>query len=211
MAAEDAKLKSYIPYLLILFVVWYFRRFLMHHTYYRIYAWVLDKFAQKINKGYRTRQKKKQLFNELKNYRSKFDRGLKVLEIGAGSAANLDFFPDSTSLVCLEPNPHFEGYVRRNLDKNKSVILSRIVRGYAEDMPFEDQTFDAVVCTLVLCTVSDPEKSLSEILRVLKPVSICRIVVTSTATCLLKMKLYEDLDLLSFSHLYPPLPSLVDT
>jgi ubiquinone/menaquinone biosynthesis C-methylase UbiE len=41
--------------------------------------------------------------------------------------------------------------------------------GYAEDMPFPDNNFDAVVTTLVLCTVDDVEQSLSEIYRVLKP------------------------------------------
>jgi ubiquinone/menaquinone biosynthesis C-methylase UbiE len=39
----------------------------------------------------------------------------------------------------------------------------------AEALPFADDTFDTVVSTLVLCTVDDPARSLSEIARVLRP------------------------------------------
>jgi SAM-dependent methyltransferase len=39
----------------------------------------------------------------------------------------------------------------------------------AEDLPFEDDHFDTVVSTLVLCTVEDPDRALAEIARVLKP------------------------------------------
>jgi ubiquinone/menaquinone biosynthesis C-methylase UbiE len=39
----------------------------------------------------------------------------------------------------------------------------------AEALPFADQRFDVVVCTLVLCTVSDPAAALTEIYRVLRP------------------------------------------
>ena len=39
----------------------------------------------------------------------------------------------------------------------------------AESLPFPDGSFDAVVCTLVLCTVADPSRALSEAARVLRP------------------------------------------
>ena len=39
----------------------------------------------------------------------------------------------------------------------------------AERLPFEDARFDTAVVTLVLCTVDDPARALSEIARVLRP------------------------------------------
>jgi ubiquinone/menaquinone biosynthesis C-methylase UbiE len=44
-----------------------------------------------------------------------------------------------------------------------------VTRVPAEQLPFEDDSFDTAVCTLVLCTVRDPERALAEIDRVLKP------------------------------------------
>jgi len=45
----------------------------------------------------------------------------------------------------------------------------RIVEGFAEKLPFEDNSFDSVVSTLVLCSVTSQTKVLKEIKRVLKP------------------------------------------
>jgi len=44
-----------------------------------------------------------------------------------------------------------------------------VVRAAAERLPFPDNSFDTAVCTLVLCTVTDPEQALAELERVLKP------------------------------------------
>lgn len=48
-------------------------------------------------------------------------------------------------------------------------IPTRVFRARAEQLPFEDESFDNVVCTLVLCTVADPPRALAEVRRVLKP------------------------------------------
>ncbi len=42
-----------------------------------------------------------------------------------------------------------------------------MIEAPAEDLPFDDGSFDTVVATLVLCTVADPERSLAEARRVL--------------------------------------------
>jgi SAM-dependent methyltransferase len=39
----------------------------------------------------------------------------------------------------------------------------------AESLHYGDASFDAVVCTLVLCTVADPGQALAEAMRVLRP------------------------------------------
>lgn len=48
-------------------------------------------------------------------------------------------------------------------------LPARVVRAPAEELPFEEQSFDFVVSTLVLCTVGDPARALGEIHRVLRP------------------------------------------
>lgn len=91
-----------------------------------------------------------------------------VLEIGAGTGANLDKYPGTvTDLVLLEPE---QPMARRLADHlSRATVPARIVSSPAESIPFADDTFDFAVSTLVLCTVNDPARALSELKRVLKP------------------------------------------
>ena len=92
----------------------------------------------------------------------------RVIEIGSGTGANLEHYPRTIEeLVCTEPE---EPMARRLRGKAADTDLRvRIVEAGAEKLPFEDDSFDTAVATLVLCTVSDPTKALSELARVLKP------------------------------------------
>jgi ubiquinone/menaquinone biosynthesis C-methylase UbiE len=92
----------------------------------------------------------------------------RVLEIGGGTGVNLAFYPAAvTELVVTEP----EEPMARRLEAKLSdaTVPARVVRAPAESLPFEDGSFDYAVATLVLCTVSDPARALSELRRVLKP------------------------------------------
>lgn len=86
-----------------------------------------------------------------------------VLEIGIGTGANLPFYKHNkiTRFTALDTN--ISGVLRK-----KSSNL-HFVKGNAEALPFPNNTFDTVVSTLVLCSVADLSKSISEIHRVLKP------------------------------------------
>ena len=92
----------------------------------------------------------------------------RVLEIGAGTGANLGFYPDAVQALTLaEPErPMATRLARRVAGQRRQV---EIVEAPAEQLPFPDGTFDTVVSTLVLCTVADQRRSLAEIRRVLKP------------------------------------------
>lgn len=91
----------------------------------------------------------------------------RVLEIGAGTGANFPYYHDGAEVVALEPDPYMLRRARRRLrELGKRIDLQQAP---AEELPFADASFDAVVATLVLCTVRDPHRALTEIRRVLKP------------------------------------------
>lgn len=91
-----------------------------------------------------------------------------VLEVGAGTGHNLPYYGDDVrSLTLTEPEPS----MLRRLERaaRKTGRPATILRAPAEDLPFEEATFDTVVCTLVLCGVTDQPRAAREIRRVLKP------------------------------------------
>jgi len=92
----------------------------------------------------------------------------RVLEIGAGTGGNLPFYgPAVESLTLTEPEiPMLRRLERRVREDAPSAI---VLRAPAEDLPFEDGSFDTVVSTLVLCGVDDQPRALRELRRVLRP------------------------------------------
>jgi ubiquinone/menaquinone biosynthesis C-methylase UbiE len=91
-----------------------------------------------------------------------------VLEVGGGTGANLSFYGDGIEqLVITEPEEPMARRLERKLSGYS--LPARVMRAPAEELPFEDQSFDFVVSTLVLCTVDDPARALGEIRRVLRP------------------------------------------
>ncbi len=95
----------------------------------------------------------------------------RTLELGAGTGLNLAHYTDAvTELVLTEPDPHMARRLRRRLDSEPSAPdRVEVVETPAEQLPFEDQSFDTVVSTLVLCSVESPGGTTTEIARVLKP------------------------------------------
>lgn len=106
----------------------------------------------------------------LRRWREKMVTGVSgaVLEVGAGTGLNLSHYPPSLDrLVLVEPDVH-----KAKLLAAKPMptgVAPEIVRAPGELLPFDDDSFDTVIETLVLCTVADPEATAAEIRRVLKP------------------------------------------
>ncbi|CAN5627288.1 class I SAM-dependent methyltransferase [soil metagenome] len=96
-----------------------------------------------------------------------------VLEIGAGTGANIEHYPATVDrVVFTEPDPG----MRRRLDDKLAAAgdafgpgASEVFTDSADHLSFADASFDAVVGTLVLCTVADPAAALAEVRRVLRP------------------------------------------
>jgi len=96
----------------------------------------------------------------------------RVLEIGGGLGANLPFYgPDVTSVTLTEPGASMAKRLQARLDQRDQELGFgvELVRAPAEELPFEPDSFDTVVSTLVLCAVSDQQRALSELRRVLTP------------------------------------------
>jgi ubiquinone/menaquinone biosynthesis C-methylase UbiE len=95
----------------------------------------------------------------------------RTLEIGAGGGHNLAHYPAAvTELVVTEPSPHMIRNLRTELATRPPAVGSyELVRTGAEELPFDDASFDTVVATFVHCSIPDPRAALAEIARVLKP------------------------------------------
>jgi len=92
----------------------------------------------------------------------------RVLEIGAGTGVNLPHYDGAVeSLVLTEPESPMIRRLQRAVSEH--VPAAQILRAPAEDLPFEDDSFDTVVSTLVLCGVDDQPRALREARRVLRP------------------------------------------
>jgi ubiquinone/menaquinone biosynthesis C-methylase UbiE len=91
-----------------------------------------------------------------------------VLEIGGGTGANLPHYDGKVeSLVVTEPAPAMLRRLQRKA--REQAPLAKVLRAPAEDLPFEDDSFDTVVSTLVLCGVDDQARALREARRILRP------------------------------------------
>src|SRR5512132_1155121 len=91
-----------------------------------------------------------------------------VLEIGGGTGANLPYYrSEGGSLTITEPDTAMVRRLERRA--REQAPQATILRAPAEDLPFEDGTFDTVVSTMVLCGVSDQPRALRQIRRVLRP------------------------------------------
>jgi len=90
-----------------------------------------------------------------------------VLDIGAGTGANLPHFRAATRVFAIEPNAAMRDRLAAKLDR--ASVPVEVTDASAEALPFPDASVDAVVFTLVLCTVTDPDRALAEARRVLRP------------------------------------------
>lgn len=91
-----------------------------------------------------------------------------VLEVGAGNGLNFSHYPPTvTRVVAVEPEPHLRELAQ--ISAGSASVPITILDGTAELLPVGDGDYDAVVATLMLCSVANPAAALSEMHRVLRP------------------------------------------
>jgi ubiquinone/menaquinone biosynthesis C-methylase UbiE len=93
----------------------------------------------------------------------------RTLELGAGTGHNLPHYTDAVSeLVLAEPDPHMADRLRDRLAREGTAAgRASVIEAPAENLPFDDGSFDTVVATLVFCTVEEPVLAIAEARRVL--------------------------------------------
>lgn len=90
-----------------------------------------------------------------------------VLEIAIGTGRNLPFYPASVEITGIEISPAMLEIARQRVQSLGRQV--ELVVGDAQALPFPDQRFDTVVCTLSLCCIPDERQAIAEVLRVLRP------------------------------------------
>ena len=122
----------------------------------RINSWLLHILDDYMHLLYSSR--KKNLFQDLSPT---------VIEIGAGSGANIRYLNPGVQLIAIEPNKYMHSRLKDKADKYNIDI--DIISDGAEKMTIEDNSVDVVISTLTLCTIANEMDALTEIKRILKP------------------------------------------
>jgi ubiquinone/menaquinone biosynthesis C-methylase UbiE len=127
----------------------------VHHP---LFARVFDRISRKAEEAGQAEHRREML------------QGLsgRVIEVGAGNGLNFKHYPDTVAeVIAVEP----EGYLRERAQESAqhATVPIRVVDGLADHLPVDDESLDAGVASLVLCSVADQARALAELRRVLRP------------------------------------------
>ncbi len=122
----------------------------------RLFAWLMAQMAARYDRDLASR--KRALLGSLTGT---------VLEIGPGTGSSLAFLPSGIRWIGLEPNVAMHGYLER--EARRQGLSVELRRGFAERSGLPDSSVDAVISSLVLCSVRELEPTLAELLRILVP------------------------------------------
>ncbi|AEH06433.1 class I SAM-dependent methyltransferase [Methanothermococcus okinawensis] len=118
-----------------------------------------DRYAKEYDKWYdENEQIYKAELDAIKKFIPKSDEKKKGLEIGVGTGR---FAKPLGIEYGLEPSKSMA-----EIAKKRGI---NVYEGIAEDIPFDDESYDYVLMTTTLCFLNDPIKGLKEIKRILKP------------------------------------------
>jgi len=91
-----------------------------------------------------------------------------VVEVGAGNGLNFAHYPNTvTDVQAIEPEPYLRGLATRAADS--AAVPVTVLAGTADRLPLPDDSVDAAVLCLVMCSLDDRSAALAELRRVLRP------------------------------------------
>jgi len=91
--------------------------------------------------------------------------GVKVLEVGVGTGKNLVYYPDNLDVTGIDFSKKMLEKAREKISNKENI---KLIEMDAQNMNFDDNTFDTVITSCVFCSVPDPVEGLKEIRRVCK-------------------------------------------
>lgn len=108
--------------------------------------------------------------SELGRYRDQVLEGLtgRVLELGPGNGINFSHYPATVDeVIAIEPEPYLRQ--RALVAAEQTPVTVSVRAGSGDELGLDDESVDAAVASLVLCSVPDQATALAELRRVLKP------------------------------------------
>ena len=91
----------------------------------------------------------------------------RVLEVAVGTGSNVLLFPPDAVVTGIDVSPGMLAEARRRL--TEAGRAATLLEADAQRLPFDDASFDTVVCALGLCSIPDPATAIREMHRVLEP------------------------------------------
>lgn len=96
-----------------------------------------------------------------------------ILEVGSGTGINFKLYPKGCHVLASEPSEHMLRYAQERLKMEAVSANIELVLAGVGSQELEKKVppggFDAIVCTLVLCTIPEPEKAVESFKKWLKP------------------------------------------
>ncbi|MCL1693423.1 MAG: class I SAM-dependent methyltransferase [Actinomycetia bacterium] len=90
-----------------------------------------------------------------------------VLEVGVGTGKNLPYYPENVEVTGIDVSSEMLARARGRAGSLRSE--AELIEADVQNLPFDDETFDAAVGTCVFCSVADPVRGLRELGRVVRP------------------------------------------
>lgn len=123
---------------------------------------IYDKFAEGYDKAFAPFERRF-LLRWREETLSLLPENIGLLEIGAGTGANFQFYPRCKHSIASEISFKMLEYAKEKTD------VIQLVQTDAQTLPFAENAFDAAFATLVFCSIPNPENAFEELRRVVKP------------------------------------------
>lgn len=95
--------------------------------------------------------------------------GKRILEVGVGTGLSLPHYESDTRIVGIDISPDMLDIARKRVSEQNLDHVEALLDMDAEDLNFEDDSFDVVIAMYVASVVPNPDRLMAEMARVCKP------------------------------------------